>query len=163
MRRRLGLLALLVLAVACEAGWLHERGLRVIREVDVGEGDRLLEDPDAILLQVRGPGWKGPRLAGTEVLDASAPLPPGLADSRTVVVLAEDLGEGLRMAARLSRAGIQGVAVVKGGVAAWQAAHAGSGGSAPIGRGARTGGAEGAGPPPQHGTQSEGEDSRWPT
>jgi rhodanese-related sulfurtransferase len=124
MRRSLGMIAASALVLAaCDAGWLHERGLRVIREVDVGDGARLLEDPAAILLQVRGPDWKGPRVDGTELVASRDPLPPGLAGSATVVILAEDFDEGLRMAARLSRAGIQEVAVVRGGVAAWQAAR----------------------------------------
>ncbi len=124
MRCSAGWLAALALVLAaCDAGWLHERGLRVIREVDVGGGARLLEDPTAVLLQVRGPDWRGPRVEGTELVASREPLPAELAGASHVVILAEDVGEGLRMAARLSRAGIQRVAVVRGGVAAWQAAR----------------------------------------
>ena len=65
----------------------------------------------------------GERVSGTELLGSRAPLPPELTGSETVVILAEDVDEGLRMAARLARAGIQEVAVIRGGVAAWQAAR----------------------------------------
>jgi rhodanese-related sulfurtransferase len=125
MSVRAGVLALLGLAVAaCDPGWLETRGLHVIREVSVGEGARLLEDPEAQLIQVRGPEWTGVRVAGTSLVAARDPLPPELADGAVrIIVLAEELDQGLRMAARLSRAGIQEVAVVRGGVAAWQAAH----------------------------------------
>ena len=121
MRRALAVAALAVPLAACEPGWLHEQGLRVIREVSAGEGVRLLEDPAAVLLQVRGDDWTGARVEGTALVAADDPLPQGL--EGRVVVLAEDLDQGLRLAARLSRAGIQDVSVVRGGVAAWQAAR----------------------------------------
>ena len=121
MRRVLAVAALAIPLAACEAGWLHERGLRVIREVSASEGARLLEDPAAVLIQVRGEDWTGVRVEGTALVAEHDPLPEGL--EGRVVVLAEDLDQGMGMAARLSRAGIQDVSVVRGGVAAWQAAR----------------------------------------
>jgi len=122
MRRRLlAAAALGVVLAACDPGWLHERGLRVIREVSAGEGMRLLEDPGTALIQVRGDAWTGVRVEGTALVAEQDPLPEQVAGR--VVVLAEGLDEGMRMAARLSRAGIRDVAVVRGGVAAWQAAR----------------------------------------
>jgi rhodanese-related sulfurtransferase len=118
------LAAIALLLVACDAGWLGERGLRVIREVSPREAARLLEAPGAVLLQVRGPGATGVRVEGTAVIGASDPLPEGLAEpDPTVVILAEDREQGMALAARLARAGIQRVAVVNGGVEAWLAAQ----------------------------------------
>lgn len=116
--------ALALCACACDAGWYQDHGLRVIREVSVREGARLLEDPAALLLQVRGPGRAGVRVEGTALLAARDPLPERLGGpTPAVVILAEDLREGMAMAARLSRAGVREVAVVRGGVAAWLAAQ----------------------------------------
>ncbi len=126
MRHNPGVIAALaLLACACDAGWLQGHGLRVIREVSVREGARLLEDPAALLLQVRSQG-SSVRVEGTALLAARDPLPEGLiAPAPAVVILAEDLREGMAMAARLSRAGVRDVAVVRGGVAAWLAAPRG--------------------------------------
>lgn len=104
-------------------GWVVP-GMRVIREVSAGEGLRLLEDPETILVQVREPTRSSHRVAGTEIVGARDPLPSFVTgSSATVVILAEDASEGMRVAARLARAGIQGVAIVRGGVAAWEAAR----------------------------------------
>jgi len=132
MRRRPWSILIAALALAaggCDTasgerlGWAPS-GLRVIREVSAGEGLRLLEDPETLLVQVRGPSRASHRVAGTEIVGARDPLPSHVAEaSATVVILAEDASEGMRVAARLSRAGIQGVAIVRGGVAAWEAAR----------------------------------------
>jgi hypothetical protein len=126
MRRNPGVLAAIALwLLACDAGWLGERGLRVIREVSPGEGARLLEDPGALLLQVRGSGTLT-RVEGTALVGAREPLPESLVEPHPVVViLAEDLDEGMALAARLARAGARQVAVVRGGVAAWLTAQPG--------------------------------------
>ena len=101
-----------------------EAGLRLIREVSAGEGMRLLADPDTVLVQVLEPRRTAGRVAGTEIVSARDPIPRHIAESSaTVVILAEDAREGLKVAARLSRVGIQDVAVVRGGVAAWEAAR----------------------------------------
>jgi rhodanese-related sulfurtransferase len=99
-------------------------GIRLIREVSAGEGLRLLEDPETVLVQVREPTRRTNRVAGTEIVSARDPLPSHVTESSaTVVILAEDASEGMRVAARLSRAGIRDVAIVRGGVAAWEAAR----------------------------------------
>ena len=99
-------------------------GMRVIREVSAGEGLRLLEDDETVLVQVRELTRRTHRVAGTEIVSARDPLPSHVTESSaTVVILAEDEREGMRVAARLSRAGIQDVAIVRGGVAAWEAAR----------------------------------------
>ena len=99
-------------------------GLRVIREVSAGDGMRLLEDPETVLVQVLDPRRSAGRVAGTEIVSARDPIPAHIAEtSATVVILAEDAREGIKVAARLIRVGIQDVAVVRGGVAAWEAAR----------------------------------------
>jgi rhodanese-related sulfurtransferase len=123
----LGLLALA--SVGCDAGSGDREGwglpgMRVIREVSAGEGLRLLEDAETVLVQVREPSRRSHRVAGTEIVNALDPLPIQVTESSaTVVILAEDASEGMRVAARLSRAGIQDVAIVRGGIAAWEAAR----------------------------------------
>ena len=98
--------------------------LHLIREVSAGDGMRLLADPETVLVQVLEPKRTAGRVAGTQIVSARDPIPSHIAEtSATVVILAEDAREGLRVAARLVRIGIQDVAIVRGGVAAWEAAR----------------------------------------
>lgn len=122
-----GALALLLTPAPGLTGCGNPRpGLRMIREVSAGEGLRMLADPETVLVQVLEPHRSSGRVTGTEIVSARDPIPAHIAEtSATVVILAEDAGEGLRLAARLSRLGIREVAVVEGGVAAWEAARRG--------------------------------------
>lgn len=116
--------ALVALGVlACEpTGWLRGVGAHVIREVSAPEGMRLIAAPEVVLVQVRSAGDTAGRVAGTEILGTLDPVPERIARGAAVVILAESTEEGLRAAARLVRAGIEDVSVVRGGVSAWEAA-----------------------------------------
>jgi len=81
------LLALFSLAsLGCEfgsgdsEGW-GRAGVRVIREVSAGEGLRLLDDPETVLVQVREPTRRTNRVAGTEIVSARDPLPSHVTES----------------------------------------------------------------------------------
>lgn len=115
-------LPLLLALGACDAGgWLRWLDVPSFRAVSVAEARRLAADPYAQLVQARRSS--GPTLAvtGARVLDLEGDLPQDLATTdRPVVVLANDPDDGMRLAARLARAGIQGVALVEGGVSAWE-------------------------------------------
>jgi rhodanese-related sulfurtransferase len=118
LRRAFWIVAALALTACDAASWLPRHGARVIREVSVGEGYRLLEDPETLLVQLPAAANR-PAPTGAEAWLPE--LDPSAADSATVVVLAESPEEALGAASRLARAGIQRIAVVRGGVAAWQA------------------------------------------
>jgi len=57
---------------------------------------------------------------GARLLAPGDPLPELPADGVAVVIVAAEDGQGYALAARLVRAGIRGVAVVEGGLAAWR-------------------------------------------
>ncbi len=122
----LGALALAAAATGCDAeAWLRARQARAFREVGAAEARRLVTGEDGLLLQdaasAGSTGWVTP----ARVLAAEGPLPEELvATQRPLVVVAGDDATARRLAARLVRAGAGSVAVVRGGVAAWQR-HAG--------------------------------------
>jgi hypothetical protein len=89
------------------------------REVDAGHARRWLADGGALLLQVRGDEPPARRLAGAELVVADAPLAEAPAERR-IVIVSEEPELGLRLAARLARAGRTHVAVVSGGLPSWE-------------------------------------------
>ncbi len=109
-----------LLTLACDGTWLAEG--RVIRELSPEQAARLLRDPEVQLFQVWEPRGSGARVEGSELWAAGDPVPREGGPSR-IIVVAEDPASGLAAAARLARSGIPSVAVVRGGVAAWQAQH----------------------------------------
>lgn len=97
--------------------WLSAHGVRSFREIPASQARLRVERDDATLIQV------GPF---AEVLPGAHLLPPGrevsasLLESATeIVVVSADRNAAYAFAARLARAGIEGVAVVEGGVDAW--------------------------------------------
>jgi rhodanese-related sulfurtransferase len=93
------------------------------REVSAPEGARLLATPGAVLVEVLTPlhGVRG--VARSTLAFADGPLPPALwpegRPAASAVLLASEPAAGYRMAARLARAGIERVVVVRGGIEAW--------------------------------------------
>ncbi len=119
------LATLALLATAC---WIGDSrsvlGARSFREVSATEGRRLLERPGAVLVQPLVTQKPGRIVRGAERIREGAPLPlPVDGAAAPVVVVAADVDAGFRAAARLARAGIEEVAVVRGGVAAWETAR----------------------------------------
>jgi hypothetical protein len=72
----------------------------------------------ALLLQARGAEPPARRAAGARLVEAGAPLDEAELAHR-IVVLAEEPELGLRLGAQLARAGAARVAVVAGGLPAW--------------------------------------------
>ncbi len=106
-------------SVACDRGealaWL---GWRTIHEIPVETALGWLEDERAVLLQPRVPGQRFTRLAETELLGPEEPLPDALVArawaGAWLLVVAPRQDEALRLAARLARAGLPRVGVVRG-------------------------------------------------
>jgi len=121
-RAGLGAGALLLLLGCDDRAWLSLHHVASFREVAAPAGHDLAQHPGAHLLQVgRGPGaWSA--LPGSRVVQAEESWPDDVASGGPVVLVAVRREEGLRLAARMARAGIQDVVLVSGGVAAWQAA-----------------------------------------
>ncbi len=92
------------------------------REVSAAEGHRLLQRPGVVLVQALASRERGRPVQRAEPIGEDMSLPAGVADSAAVVVFAADPEAGVRLAARLARAGIQDISVVRGGVSAWLAA-----------------------------------------
>jgi hypothetical protein len=114
----------LALGAACAAGgcdfasaeaWL---GRPSFREVDAGQARRLVEERGALLIQARGEGQPGHRMVGARMLAPGEPLAEELAGHR-IVVVSEEPDLGLRLGARLARAGMRDVTVVPGGLPVW--------------------------------------------
>lgn len=95
-------------------------GTPSFQEVSAADGRRLLADPATVLVRL-GAAWPSGERREVALVDARAPLPPEAASGGPVLVLADDPAEALRLAARLARDGIEDVAVVRGGAAAWDA------------------------------------------
>jgi hypothetical protein len=100
----------LVLAALCRPSF---------REVDASRAHRWLARGDALLLQVRGDEPPARRVAGAELVVPDAPLAEAPAERR-IVIVSEEPELGLRLGARLARAGRTHVAVVSGGLPSWE-------------------------------------------
>ena len=114
---------------ACDAGdLLRWSGVRSFRTVSASEGRRLCARSDARLVLALTPRG-GAQVADAQGVGPDQALPGDLPIAAPVVVLAREPEDGYRLAARLARAGIQNVALVEGGVTAWEieAARAGAG------------------------------------
>ncbi len=90
-------------------------GVRSVSEITPAQAAELSRDPDVVW--VRPAGLSAPALAGSHAwleLDLEGPLPPdALGKLSTVVVASRDPQGALRLAARLSRAGIADVRVLR--------------------------------------------------
>ncbi len=91
------------------------------REVDAGRARQWLARGDAVLLQARGDAPPARRVAGAELVAPDAPLAEAAAERR-IVIVSEEPELGLRLGARLARAGRTRVAVVSGGLPRWEPA-----------------------------------------
>jgi hypothetical protein len=114
------LAALALLALACDGGvWASVNQVASFREVPATEGLRLAAEPGAHLLQVGGA--KGGPVSGAQLVEPDGPWPDAAAEPGPVVILAPDPKASYRLAARMARAGIQGIVVVSDGLDAWRA------------------------------------------
>lgn len=102
-------------------------GLRSFREVDPEAAWRLVSDnPRAVLVQADEPSPGTRPEPGALTLAAAKPLPDAVIQAESVVVvLAYERRAGRRLGARLARAGVAQVVVVRGGIPAWRAAAPG--------------------------------------
>jgi hypothetical protein len=98
-------------------------GRPTFREVDAGDARRWLEHGDALLLQAQGDVPPARRVAGAELVAADGPLAESPAERR-IVIVSEEPELGLRLGARLARAGRTHVAVVSGGLPRWETGSA---------------------------------------
>lgn len=112
--------ALLGLA-ACDAeSWLALHETASFRTLAPAEARALIAHEGAQLIQV-GPNRHQATPAGAQRVSVDWVWPEELAQAPSVVILAEQPDADLRLAARMARAGIQGVVVVSGGLEAWNA------------------------------------------
>jgi hypothetical protein len=113
-------LACLLLLLGCDGGgWASLVGAPSFREVSAAEGHALAKRAGAHLVQL-GRSLAAPApIPGAALVEAGGDWPEGLADGGPVVIVAADPEAAFRLAARMARAGIQGVAVVDGGIEAW--------------------------------------------
>jgi hypothetical protein len=118
--------ALLVLALgaasasaACDLpSALAALGRPSFREIDAQRARSLVRDDGALLLQARGEVPPAHRVRGARMVAPEEPLAED-ATGRSIVIVAEEAELGLRLGARLARAGLTGVTVVPGGLPAW--------------------------------------------
>jgi len=96
---------------------LGRLGVPSFREVDPQQARDAVRG-GALLLQARGEAPPARNAAGARLVASDQPLDEALAGHR-IVVLAEQPELGLRLGARLARAGATDVAVVPGGLPAW--------------------------------------------
>jgi len=96
---------------------LGRLGVPSFREVDPQQARDAVRG-GALLLQARGEAAPARNAAGARLVASDQPLDEALAGHR-IVVLAEQPELGLRLGARLARAGATDVAVVPGGLPAW--------------------------------------------
>jgi rhodanese-related sulfurtransferase len=128
-RLRAALLGGLVAAIsACDGGaWLRTGELRGFRELDAAEAHERLAGGRALLVQVHDRRLPGERQRGATLVEPEGPLPSWvLAAHEPVVVVAQSPESARRLAARLVRAGVAEVSIVRGGIEAWVAARGGS-------------------------------------
>jgi hypothetical protein len=120
---RPALFALALGAAAAGAACDAPRGLAALgrpsfREVDAQRGRDLVREGGALLLQARGDAQPAHRVRGARMVAPGEPLAEDAA-GRRIVIVAEEPDLGLRLGARLARAGLTGVTVVSGGLPAW--------------------------------------------
>ena len=105
-------------AAGCDVGSaLAAVGRPSFREIDSQQA-RSLVAGGALLLQARGEAQPGHRVPGARMVAPGEPLADEEA-GRRIVIVAEESDLGLRLGARLARAGATGVTVVPGGLPAW--------------------------------------------
>jgi rhodanese-related sulfurtransferase len=108
------------LASACGPGGPVVGGARSFDEIDVPTATRSVEQDDARLVQVRDSGSSDPRVAAAVIFGPADPVPDEwLRGARPIVVIAGDVTEARRLAARLLRLGASRVSVVRGGIEGW--------------------------------------------
>lgn len=120
MRVRAGAAFLASLAVlACDGSiWLAAHEVPHFREVELEEARRIAAEPEARVFQTvshRG----GRAVPGAEIVLPDQGWSPEVQSHSPVVILAGDAEDGYRLAARLARSGIQGVAVYAGTIESW--------------------------------------------
>jgi hypothetical protein len=109
---RIACLLLAVFFVGCEAdSWLRWGGVRAFREIESPEARRILQDPVAVVLQLKTTRYE-PTLTEAIPLKPNDPLPETLLDAARILVVTTDGAEGRRLSARLVRAGVRRVALV---------------------------------------------------
>jgi rhodanese-related sulfurtransferase len=112
----------LAVAAAGAGGCLRERGVRTFDEIAAAQALQQLGDASGLLVQVRQADSQVPRVAGASLVDLEGELSGALlGEQRLVVLLAPEEATARRFAARLVRAGVPRVAVVRGGIQAWMA------------------------------------------
>ena len=115
---RLGIPAVLCAALlACHADtWPATGDAASFREMDPAQARRLADAGGAQVVQV---GPTRHQVAPTGALRVETNWVPPAGASGAWILLAEQPEAALRVAARLARAGIQGIVVVVGGLEAW--------------------------------------------
>lgn len=105
--------------LACDGTmWLSVHQVAHFREVELEEARRIAAQPAARVFQTvsrRG----GRAVPGAEIVLPDQGWSPEVQSHSPVVILAGDAEDGYRLAARLARSGIQGVAVYAGNIEAW--------------------------------------------
>jgi hypothetical protein len=117
---RAGAVLLASLAVlACDGSiWLSAHQVPHFREVELEEARRIAAQPEARVFQTvsrRG----GRAVPGAELVLPDQGWSPEVQSDSPVVILAGNAEDGYRLAARLARSGIQGVAVYAGDIEPW--------------------------------------------
>ncbi len=108
-----------VLCAGCE--WLETGGAPSFDEVEATEAQARVLAKAALLVQVRETGAPAFHVREAPLVELEGPLPPFLlAPEVPVLIVAHDARLARRLAARLVRAGVPGVSVVRGGLQAWR-------------------------------------------
>lgn len=108
-----------VLCAGCE--WLETGGARSFDEIEAAEAQARVLAKAALLVQVRETEAPAVRVGDAPLVELEGPLPPFLAASQVpILIVAYDPTRARRLAARLVRAGVPRVSVVRGGLQAWR-------------------------------------------
>lgn len=113
-----GFLASLAFLACDGAIWLSAHQVAHFREVELEEARRIAARPDARVFQTV-PHGGGRAVPGAEIVLPGQGWPPQVEDAGPVIILAVDVEDGYRLAARLARSGIQDVTVYTGDIEAW--------------------------------------------